>query len=184
MDDSIKERVRQHPNLLRYVRAARYALHLLFRPAKAWVSIRYRLALRHCGKMVDFESRMLIRNPGRVSIGDGCSFSSYVILDGHDSITIGNDCMFALRVTVSTATHDYHNTPMKSVTLSRPVVIGNDVWFGVGATVLPGVTVGDGAVVGAHALVTKDVPPYAIVVGVPAKIMKYREKAGTDAANG
>jgi acetyltransferase-like isoleucine patch superfamily enzyme len=184
VEDSIKERVRQSPNLLRYIRASRYALHLAFRPAKAWTAIRYRLTLKHCGKGVDFESGMLIRNPGRVSIGDGCSFSSYVILDGHDSITIGNDCMFALRVTVSTATHDYHNTPMKSVTLSHPVVIGNDVWFGVGATVLPGVRIGDGAVIGAHALVTKDVPPYAIVVGVPAKIMKYRDQAGTGAADG
>jgi maltose O-acetyltransferase len=182
VDESIKAKVRRSPGLLKSVRGARYALHLLLRPAKAWASIRYRLTLKHCGKNVDFESRMLIRNPRRVSIGDGCSFSSYVILDGHDSITIGNDCMFALRVTVSTATHDYHNTPMKSVTLSKPVVIGSDVWFGVGATVLPGVTIGDGAVIGAHALVTKDVPPYAIVVGVPAKIMKFRDKESIGAA--
>lgn len=54
------------------------------------------------------------------------------------------------------------------------ITIGNDVWVGIEALILDGVTVGDGAVVGARSVVTKDVPPYAIVVGVPAKIIKYR----------
>ena len=55
-----------------------------------------------------------------------------------------------------------------------PTVIGNDVWLGKGATVLAGVTVGDGAVVGARAVVTKSVPPYAVVAGNPARILRYR----------
>jgi acetyltransferase-like isoleucine patch superfamily enzyme len=55
-----------------------------------------------------------------------------------------------------------------------PTVIGNDVWIGKGATVLTGLTVGDGAVVGTRAVVTKSVPPYAIVVGNPARILRYR----------
>lgn len=54
------------------------------------------------------------------------------------------------------------------------VEIGNDVWIGARATILEGITIGDGAVVAAGAIVTKDVPPYAIVGGVPAKIIKYR----------
>lgn len=54
------------------------------------------------------------------------------------------------------------------------VVIGNDVWIGARATILEGVTIGDGAVVAAGAIVTKDVPPYSVVGGVPAKIIKYR----------
>ena len=57
---------------------------------------------------------------------------------------------------------------------SRPVKIGNDVWIGHGAFVKGGVAIGDGAVVAAHAVVTKDVPPYAVVAGVPAKVIKYR----------
>jgi len=53
-------------------------------------------------------------------------------------------------------------------------VIGNDVWVGAAALVLKGVTVGDGAVIGAGSVVTKDVPPYAIVTGNPAQIIRYR----------
>lgn len=56
----------------------------------------------------------------------------------------------------------------------RKVRVGNDVWIGSRAMILGGVTVGDGAVVGAGAVVTKDVPAYAIVAGVPAKVIKYR----------
>jgi acetyltransferase-like isoleucine patch superfamily enzyme len=56
----------------------------------------------------------------------------------------------------------------------KKVVVGNDVWLGTKAVILPGVTIGDGAIVAAGAVVTKDVPPYAIVGGVPAQIIKYR----------
>ena len=54
------------------------------------------------------------------------------------------------------------------------VSIGNDVWVGADATILSGVTIGDGAIVGAHSVVARDVPPYAVVVGNPAKIVRYR----------
>ena len=53
-------------------------------------------------------------------------------------------------------------------------IIGNDVWVGYGATILRGVNIGNGAIIGAGAVVTKDVPPYAVVAGVPAKIIRFR----------
>lgn len=56
----------------------------------------------------------------------------------------------------------------------RPINIGNDVWIGIESTIMDGVTIGDGAVIGAKSLVTKDVPPFAVVGGIPAKIIKYR----------
>lgn len=55
-----------------------------------------------------------------------------------------------------------------------PTTVGNDVWVGANAVIMPGLKIGDGAVIGAGAVVTKDVPPYAIVAGVPAKILKFR----------
>jgi len=62
----------------------------------------------------------------------------------------------------------------KSVTKNHPIVIGHDVWVGAYAVILPGVKIGNGAVIGAGAVVTKDVPDYAIAVGVPAKVINYR----------
>ena len=60
------------------------------------------------------------------------------------------------------------------ITPSEPVKIGNDVWIGYRAVIMGGVIIGDGAIVGACAVVTHDVPPYAVVAGVPARIVKYR----------
>lgn len=67
--------------------------------------------------------------------------------------------------------HPYENSPIRD---NKPVIIGNDVWIGAQVSILPGVTIGDGAVIAAGAVVNKDVPPYAIVGGVPAKIIRYR----------
>lgn len=71
--------------------------------------------------------------------------------------------------------NNMNNRWVKTIDMSPlPIKIGNDVWIGVESMILDGVTVGDGAVVGARSVVTKDVPPYAVVVGIPAKIIKYR----------
>lgn len=74
------------------------------------------------------------------------------------------------------AGHVYGARPvhLRSFDPSPLTVIGNDVWIGVGATLIDGIKIGDGAIVAAGAVVTKDVPPYAIVGGVPAKIIRYR----------
>lgn len=105
---------------------------------------------------------------------------------------IGKFCSVSWGVTIGPANHSYeristHSFLYNSVDGLRPeneeaaydrfttkCIIGNDVWIGTGATILRNVNIGSGAIVGAGAVVTKDVPPYAIAVGVPAKIVKYR----------
>ena len=69
---------------------------------------------------------------------------------------------------------DHPDSYIKLQDYNAKITIGNDVWIGANAIILPGVTIGDGAVIAAGAIVTKDIPPYAIVGGVPAKVIKYR----------
>ena len=81
-------------------------------------------------------------------------------------------------VTILTHTHiiDRTDIPMGQQGMRiAEVVIGNDVWIGMRVIIMPGIKIGDGAVIGAGAVVTKDVPDFAIVGGVPAKIIKYRK---------
>lgn len=175
--------LRQHPKLKLMVWNAWCAVRPLFRPCHSLFTIYYRLRLKKCGKKVDFSTTMIIRNPRNIEIGDFCSFSNFVILDGHDRITIGSNCMFANNSVIATATHDDRMDPMNSVMLKRPVVIGNNVWFGIGATVLPGLIIGDGAIIGARALVTRNVPPRAVILGVPGRITRIRAQSDNGEIN-
>lgn len=89
-------------------------------------------------------------------------------------ITIGDNVMVGPNCTFTTATHPVDPTQRyNGVEYALPIKVGNLVWFGSNVTVLPGVTIGDGAVVGAGSTVTKDVPANTVVVGVPARVVKH-----------
>lgn len=96
---------------------------------------------------------------------------------------VGNYCSFGPDVKIGQSQHsiDYITTCQKISKnninfsmLTDKAEIGNDVWLGANVVVMQGVKIGNGAVVGANAVVTKDIPPYAIAVGIPAKVIKYR----------
>lgn len=125
------------------------------------------------GAGVRFSRHLDIRSPYRISIGCHTHVNKNVLLDGRDSLTIGNNVDIAQEVNIWTMQHDYNDPQYKSV--GKPVVIEDYVWIASRATILPGVKIGRGAVVASCAVVTKDVPPLAIVAGVPAKIIGTRK---------
>ncbi|MBR3214827.1 MAG: acyltransferase [Methanosphaera sp.] len=88
-------------------------------------------------------------------------------------ITIEDDAMLAANVQLLSNNHDEYD---RQVLLCNEITIKKGVWIGAGATILPGVTVGEYAIVGAGAIVTKDVPDYAVVVGSPARVVKTLDK--------
>lgn len=92
-------------------------------------------------------------------------------------IHIGSGTIFGPRVKIHTSNHHYEGKmlPYDERYIVKDVYIGDNVWIGSDVTILPGVHIGEGVVIGACSCVTKDVPPYAIVGGCPARIIKYRE---------
>jgi acetyltransferase-like isoleucine patch superfamily enzyme len=101
----------------------------------------------------------------RVFINSGCKFQD------QGGLTIGDDVLIGHNVVIATLNHAFspeHRGDLEP----QPVRIGNRVWVGANATILPGVTIGDGAIVAAGAVVTKDVAPRTVVGGVPAKVIK------------
>lgn len=110
-----------------------------------------------------------------ISIGDDCYFNVGCHFLG--DITIGRQVMCGPRVTIWGRDHGMKfGTPMKSQPhVAAPIVIGDDVWIGAHAVVLRGVRIGNGAVIAAGAVVRADVPEFAVVGGVPARIIASRE---------
>ncbi|NNU77666.1 hypothetical protein LOR37_05125 [Clostridium estertheticum] len=117
----------------------------------------------------------LLAHLNRGEAVEGGSELHRVMIDGlSGSITIGDGVLIGHNVVLATLNHDID--PRKRSTMhSAPIVIGKNVWIGAKATVVPNVTIGDGAVIAAGAVVTKDVPANVIVGGVPAKIIKKIE---------
>ena len=108
-----------------------------------------------------------------VSFGSGCH-----IYEPRAGLSIGDHCMIGGGVLICGVNHGYsaRGIPMRQQPFeAAPIVIGQDVWIGMGAIILPGVTLGDGSIIAAGAVVTSDVPSGAVVSGVPARLAKHRE---------
>lgn len=114
--------------------------------------------------------------PNRVSLGSRCYIGRFSYLDG--DIEIGNNTMIASSVAVVGGDHDFRRKGVLMIDSGRehwnPTKIGSDVWIGHGSIILNGITIGDGALVAAGSVVVKDVAPYTIVAGNPAKYLRPR----------
>lgn len=117
---------------------------------------------------------------GQLHIGSNCCFGAYNHITAAREVTIGDHCLTGKWVTITDNSHgetDFATMqcppPQRPIMSKGAVRIGNNVWIGDKATILPGVTIGDGAIIAANSVVTKSVPPYSVVAGNPAKIIKY-----------
>jgi acetyltransferase-like isoleucine patch superfamily enzyme len=130
--------------------------------------------LRSCGKGVIFRYPIKIEFPENVEIGNRVSLGTYLHIWGAERVSIGNNVLIGSHVAISSVTHDYTLENMFDSVVAAPISIEDDAWIGTHAVILPGVTVGKGAVIAAGCVVTEDVPPRSIVAGVPGRVVKVR----------
>lgn len=130
--------------------------------------------IKSCGRNVNIEHGAVIST--KLSLGDNSGVGIDCVIGGE--VIIGKDVMMGPECVIISRNHKFSDIeiPMRlqGYVEKGPCVIGNDVWIGRRVMIMPGVKIGNGVVIAAGAVVTKDIPDYAIVGGVPAKIMKMR----------
>lgn len=139
------------------------------------------------GKRAWLAADVEVQTESRVAIGDGTSVQRRSTING--TTRLGRGCILAPNVFISSGTHPFRFIPHLSIreqerqmaaktmdleAFDRPIWVQDDCWLGTNAVILPGVTIGKGSIVGANAVVTKDIPPYSVVAGAPARIVSTR----------
>ena len=117
-----------------------------------------------------------------ITIGENCSFGAFNHITCTNRVAIGNGVLTGKWVTITDNSHGDTDLDtlrirpvLRKIESKGPVIIGDNVWIGDKATILPGVTIGEGSVIAANSVVTKDVPAYCVVAGNPAKIIKQNQ---------
>lgn len=138
----------------------------------------------HCGHGAFISAGAMIligatsQGIGKITIGDRLFMNHYAILDCHLEITVGNNVLIGPHSYIGDFDHFTaitDNYKASDEFIGAPIHIGDYVWIGANAVILKGVTIGDGAIVAAGAVVTQNVPPMTIVGGIPAKVIKHRK---------
>lgn len=129
--------------------------------------------INYLGRNTALRRNIDFRSIQRISIGSGSTINKNVLLDGRGGLLkIGNNVDIAQEAQIWTLQHNYNSPWYK--TIGDSVIIEDYVWIGSRAIILPGVTIGKGAVVAAGAVVTKNIDPYTVVAGIPAKPIALR----------
>lgn len=133
------------------------------------------------GKGSKVHPTVILREAERIKIGDGCLINHNNLLQAgkeKGTITIGNYVHTGANVMMMAFNHSFDDLDVPTIKqdyYDAAITIEDDVWIGGGSIILAGVTIGKGSVIAAGAVVNRDVPPYSIVAGVPARIVKYRK---------
>lgn len=126
------------------------------------------------GEGVEVRPPLYVDYGANITIGEGTFVNFGLTALDVAPITIGRHCQIATHVQLLTAWHPLDPGPRRDgLEAASPITLGDNVWLGGGAIVLPGVTIGENSVVGAGSVVTKDVPPNVVVVGNPARVIKH-----------
>ena len=130
------------------------------------------------GKFSNIECTGVIRELGEgLIVGNNVGLNHHCFIGVRGKVFIGNNTIFGPGVKIFSENHNFeklHIPIRKQGAVRKDVVIEDDVWVGANSVVLAGIKIGTGAIIAAGSILTKDVPPYAIVGGVPAKVIKYR----------
>ena len=138
-----------------------------------YTSLMNELFYNQIGKNSVVNNQLTVVLPKNVTIGSGVTVMNGALMMAAGGITIEDKVMIAANVQLISNNHDPYE---RDVLTCKPVRIKYGAWVGAGSTILPGVTVGKYAIVGANSVVSKDIPDYAVAVGSPAKVIKYLDK--------
>ena len=154
-------------------------------PHSRYIGVSNQIRVWYCSKILKileydsnskFETDIYISDGTKLRIGKYCRINENVFFQG--DVIIGNYVMIAPNVTIHSSTHIYDSieNPMvlNGLSNNNTVIIEDDVWIGRNVVVLPGIKIGKGSIVGANSVVTKDIEPYSIYGGVPAKLIRKR----------
>lgn len=155
-------------------------LHIAYadRKKRKWL-YKYVSSFKFCGRNVQIGSNCYISSKKFFELGNHCWIGDDFYAKSEGGVSIGSGTIISRGCEIWTSNHNYDSEDLQCVPydkrmIKKPVVIGENCWFGSRVTVIPGVTIGEGVVVGAGSVVTKDIPDFAVVGGNPAKIIKYR----------
>jgi acetyltransferase-like isoleucine patch superfamily enzyme len=135
-------------------------------------------------RRAEIQDYVIIRTfTSEVRIGEYTQINPYTVIYGGSGVFIGDNVMIAPHCVIAAGNHDYTqlDKPMRQAgnLSSGPIVIGDGVWIGANCTITDGVSIGHDALVGANSVVTKDIEPYDIVAGVPARVLGNRRSIST-----
>lgn len=158
---------------------------LFFRPASL---IRRPVVIRGKKRNIHFSAglftgilcRFEVFEDGFITFGKNCHIGDYVHIAASEKVSIGDDVLIASKVYISDTSHGNYTgqgssplmPPNQRPLVASPLAIENNVWIGEGVSVLPGTKIGEGSIIGANAVVSKDIPPLSVAAGIPAKVIK------------